>query len=528
MHVAHFVAKTLDLLSTENFDISDTTEENLNVTISIELKEQILHNYGAGNWPIGPIARRLKVHHSTVRRVLMEAGLRTCGTAERRSQLDQYWPLITETLERFPTLPASRLYRVARGHGYSGGPDHFRALIASRRPPFDAFDWMLAVLQKKIDGKELKRQMGDLPGFEVLVDRLYSGALPDRNKSLEILARQHGLTIRIICLFLGISTNTYSAHRRRFANGGTDALFAPKAYAKKSDDVSLKNTIFRILHEPPSTYDINRTTWTMPLLRKVLSASGKGTCAEVIRTITRAAGYRWRKARVVLTSADPAYSEKLKRIQLILSDLQSDEVFFSIDEYGPFAVKAQRGRVLVPPGEQPVVAQWQKSRGSLIVTAALELSSNQLTHFYSAKKNTVEMIKMMDILVNKYQGRRKLYLSWDAASWHISKQLNLRIEEHNAVAAKTASVVVDTAPLPSGAQFLNVIESVFSGMSRAIIHSSNYPTVDHAKAAIDRYFEERNAYFERHPQRAGKKIWGKEREPAAFSDSSNCKDPRYR
>jgi transposase len=498
------------------------------VTIPAELKERILRNYSADKCPIGTIARRLSVHHSTVKRVLMEAGLRTSGTVERRSLLDQCWPLISETLERFPTLPASRLYRVARSHGYGGGPDHFRALIASRRPPFDAFDWMLAVLQKKINGKELKRQMGDLPGLEVLIDRLYSGALPDRNKSLELLARQHGLTIRTICHFLGISTNTYSAHKRRFEIGGTDALFAPKAHAKKSDDVTLKSAVFRILHEPPSKYDINRTTWTMPLLRKVLSDNGNATCAEVIRTITRAAGYRWRKARVVLTSVDPAYSEKLKRIQLILAGLQSDEVFFSIDEYGPFAVKAQRGRVLVPPGEQPVVAQWQKSRGSLIVTAALELSSNQLTHFYSAKKNTAEMIKMMDILVKKYQDRRKVYLSWDAASWHISKQLNLRIEEHNAIAARTGGVVVDTAPLPSGAQFLNVIESVFSGMSRAIIHSSNYPTVDHARAAIDRYFEERNAYFQRHPQRAGKKIWGKEREPATFSDSSNCKDPRYR
>jgi hypothetical protein len=33
---------------------------------------------------------------------------------------------------------------------------------------------------------------------------------------------------------------------------------------------------------------------------------------------------------------------------------------------------------------------------------------------------------------------------------------------------------VETAPLPSGAQFLNVIESVFSGLARSIIHNSDY------------------------------------------------------
>jgi hypothetical protein len=164
----------------------------------------------------------------------------------------------------------------------------------------------------------------------------------------------------------------------------------------------------------------------------------------------------------------------------------------------------------------------------MIVTAALELAENQVTHFYSAKKNTTEMIRMMKLLIERYAGFRKLYLSWDAASWHISKQLFAHIEEHNAVATKSGGPRVETAPLPAGAQFLNVIESVFSGMARAIIHNSDYASVDVAKAAIDRYFAERNSHFRQHPRRAGKKLWGSEREPAVFSEANNCKDPRYR
>ena len=82
--------------------------------------------------------------------------------------------------------------------------------------------------------------------------------------------------------------------------------------------------------------------------------------------------------------------------------------------------------------------------------------------------------------------------------------------------------------LPAGAQFLNVVEAVFSGMARAILHNSDYSSVGEAKEAIDRYFTERNAYFREHPRRAGNKIWGNERGAAAFSESSNHKDPRYR
>jgi len=186
------------------------------------------------------------------------------------------------------------------------------------------------------------------------------------------------------------------------------------------------------------------------------------------------------------------------------------------------------GLTLTPPGVYRTVPQWQKSHGCLILTAALELSGNQVTHFFSTKKNTREMIRMMELLIGQYSDRRKLYLSWDAASWHISKELFARIEVHNTIAATEGGPVVATAPLPAGAQFLNVIESVFSGMARAIIHNSDYNSVDAAKEAIDQYFEHRNAKFRLRPKRAGKRIWGHEREPALFSDANNCKDPRYR
>src|SRR5215211_4208246 len=234
----------------------------------------------------------------------------------------------------------------------------------------------------------------------------------------------------------------------------------------------------------------------MPDLCRVLRETGQPACRAGIRKIIKTAGYRWCKARIVLTSADPDYTEKLDHIRSILSELRPDEAFFSIDEFGPFAVKMQPGRALRAPGEQRVVPQWQKSRGCMIVTAALELSTNQVTHFYSSEKNTAEMISMMEVLIEKYHDRRKLYLSWDAASWHIQKRLRQQIEQHNVVVLSGGGPKVETAPLPAGAQFLNVIESAFSGMARAIIHNSDYRKLDDAKAAISRYYEERNLHFQ--------------------------------
>jgi DDE superfamily endonuclease len=391
------------------------------------------------------------------------------------------------------------------------------------------FDWMRRVMQNDVGDHELHHELHGLPDLDVLLNRLRDGRLTERNRAMVVLASQHRIPNRTVCDFLGVSKAFVRSVRRKFDAGHSEALFARKAGSRgKVDDHNLKQAVFELLHEPPANHGINRTSWTMPLLSQALKGKHFQICPRLVSKIIKAAGYKLRKAKVVLTSNDPDYTEKVSRIRSIVSNLRPDEAFFSIDEYGPFAIKAKPGRLLVPPGTRPTVPQWQKSRGCMIVTAALELSRNQVTHFYSTKKNTNEMIRMMEILVDRYAQCYKLYLSWDAASWHISRELFDRIACHNAAVILGGGPLVETAPLPARAQFLNVIESVFSGMARAIIHNSDYKSVAEAKAAIDRYFAERNEQFQQHPRRAGQRIWGKERAPAVFTAANNCKDPRYR
>ena len=73
---------------------------------------------------------------------------------------------------------------------------------------------------------------------------------------------------------------------------------------------------------------------------------------------------------------------------LLRPQLRPDEAFFSIDGFGPFAVKMKPGLALRAPDGQRVVPQWQKSHGCLIMTAALELSSNQVTRVYGPSGRT--------------------------------------------------------------------------------------------------------------------------------------------
>jgi transposase len=56
-------------------------------------------------------------------------------------QIEPYPPFILATLQKFPTLTASRLYGMVRERGHRGGPDHFRHFIACHRPrrPAEAY-----------------------------------------------------------------------------------------------------------------------------------------------------------------------------------------------------------------------------------------------------------------------------------------------------------------------------------------------------------------------------------------------------
>jgi transposase len=390
--------------------------------------------------------------------------------------------------------------------------------------------WMNKVIQGVESEEMIRGETGTIEHLDLLLSKAVNGSLRDRRRAVTVLAHLRGIPFRMIARFLHKSPTQVSRYWTKYARVGAVDLFTycpPKP--KKADSEEIKSAVFSLLHSPPLAHDMNRTSWKLSDLKKCLSQEGLHVSRDVIREIIEAAGYRWRKAKKVLTSHDPEYARKLERITSILSSLKQDERFFSVDEFGPFAVKMKGGTQLVAPGERTHVPQFQKSKGCLIITAALELATNQVTHFYSKAKNTDEMIKLLDILLQQYRDCRKLFLSWDAGSWHASKALYAKVEDVNErrYRRRHHTPLVELAPLPASAQFLNVIESVFSGMARAIIHNSNYGSVEEAMRAIDRYFKERNEYFRAHPKRAGNKIWGKELVPCIFSEAQNCKDPRW-
>ncbi len=104
------------------------------MALCAELKSKILRYYYVEKWKVGTISRVLSVHHSTVKRVLAQAGAEKSVVSPGASILDPYMGFILETLKEHPSLTASRLYAMVCERGYPGGADHFRHMIALYRP----------------------------------------------------------------------------------------------------------------------------------------------------------------------------------------------------------------------------------------------------------------------------------------------------------------------------------------------------------------------------------------------------------
>jgi len=313
------------------------------------------------------IARVTGISHNSVKRIGGESTIEHFDdTAERRrrrigrpSIVQGFRNSITNILEKQPDLPSWYILRQVQKAGYRGGKSALYALVALLRPieprtkGNEPFEWMRAVQQGAMPRPILERELGHVTDLPKLLKGMRNGSSPQRKKAMAVLFLGRGIKCSLIRSFLHLSRRSLRNYLERYRRGSTVLLFTKRMNGRrKCQDDRIRQAVFALLHAPPSVHGINRTTWKMTDLQRILRGQGHSISRDVISDIIKDAGFKWKKARVVLTSSDPNYRTKVERIVKILSGLRTDEAFFSIDEFGPFAVKKRGGRKRVAPGEE--------------------------------------------------------------------------------------------------------------------------------------------------------------------------------
>lgn len=329
-------------------------------------------------------------------------------------------------------------------------------------------------------------------------------------KATALLMINEGALLTDVVNVVGYHPGTVLVWIRRFNDSGISFIEVKIKHLERTARIEQRCTrIIDIIHTPTSTYNINRTTWTYGLIKDVYNLLHHETISK--KSVERAVnqtGCTWRHIRKVQTSPDPEYREKVERLLDTLHELKEGERFFFIDEVGPYRVRKYGGKILMSKDETATVLEYQKSRGHIQFVAALEAVTNQLTWLFTPDKSAISLLGLFEMIVRCYADCPAIFFTWDAISVHGSKVVTEWIENHNTVAKGPHIKVV---PLPSNAQFLNVIEAVFGGMKKAVICNSDYATAHDMQNAIARHFEERNQFYRENPKRAGNKIWDKQK-----------------
>jgi len=104
------------------------------MTVTREIEAEIRRLYFGEHWKKGTVVTQLGVHRDVVDRVVGPHGPEPKNREPRPTLIDAYRAFIVETLMRYPTLVATRLYDMLTERGYHGSLRTLRRFVFARRP----------------------------------------------------------------------------------------------------------------------------------------------------------------------------------------------------------------------------------------------------------------------------------------------------------------------------------------------------------------------------------------------------------
>lgn len=102
--------------------------------LDAEAVSEIRRLHYAERWKVGTIAAQLGVHPDAVRRALNRPSGPPPPRQPRPRITDPYLPFLKETLERYPRLRSTVLYRMLRERGFAGSVVQLRRVVRKLRP----------------------------------------------------------------------------------------------------------------------------------------------------------------------------------------------------------------------------------------------------------------------------------------------------------------------------------------------------------------------------------------------------------
>jgi transposase len=148
-----------------------------------------------------------------------------------------------------------------------------------------------------------------------------------------LLLLDDGHSWLLIATVLFTSSSTIDRWRRRFQEGGLDALLPVRAGRRHWDAWWIALVVRWVTCFGPTDFGFVRSRWTCETVAVLLQEEcGQRVSRETVRRWLHQENLVWRRPRPVPGPRDPKYDEKLRRIRALLANLPDDETAVFEDE----------------------------------------------------------------------------------------------------------------------------------------------------------------------------------------------------
>jgi transposase len=298
-----------------------------------------------------------------------------------------------------------------------------------------------------------------------------------------------------------VSIRTVEHVRQRFATRGLKASLVQKppdrsGRLSKVDGQRLKE----LAHQSPRNFGKKRSTWTLRLLADTCSelriVDGKVSYKTVRLTLKRL-GVKWRRAELWMTSPDPHYAQKKARRDrfIRLASKHPDWVLGFLDEvwWSRLARPPLRAWSAGDPLKMHVLAQPEDDPDPVAICCYGMLRQDTdkvMLRFVDGRPVGDVTAQFLAWLCEQLdaEGKTRLIVIWDDASWHSGKPVSDWIAEYNRKVKRNGGVEIVLCPLPAKSPWLNNIETRWGPAKRAILDPDRLLTGQEVVARVCEHF----------------------------------------
>ena len=315
-----------------------------------------------------------------------------------------------------------------------------------------------------------------------------------------VLAASEGRSNTAIAADFRVTLTTVRKWRERFLGHRLGGLMDdPRCGAPPA--VLDGQRLQELAHQSPRVFGKKRSTWTLQLLAdacpEIGITDGRVSASTVRRTLKRM-GVTWRRAELWMTSPDPHYAQKKARRDrfIRLASRHPDWVLGFLDEvwWSRLARPPLRAWAAGNPMKLHVLSRPNDDPDPVAICCYGMLRQDTdkvMLRFVEGRPVGDVTTQFLAWVCEELEaeGKSRLIVVWDDASWHSGRPVSDWVAEHNRGVKRDGGVMIVLCPLPVKSPWLNNIETRWGPAKRAILEPGRILTGQEVVSRVCEHFD---------------------------------------